>query len=69
MTLRKMRIGAFLCGTGSNMSSWRHPDATADGAINSAHAVTRQTITRLRVRHSASREFVVNRSPLGDSIH
>ncbi len=29
-----MRLGAFLAGTGSNMASWRHPDAVADGAIN-----------------------------------
>ena len=31
---RKMHIGAFLAGTGSNMASWRHPNAVADGAIN-----------------------------------
>ena len=31
---RKMRLGAFLAGTGSNMASWRHPQAVADGAIN-----------------------------------
>ncbi len=31
---RKMRIGAFLAGTGGNMASWRHPKAVADGAIN-----------------------------------
>ena len=31
---RKMRLGVFLAGTGSNMASWRHPDAVADGAIN-----------------------------------
>ena len=31
---RKMRLGAFLAGTGSNMASWRHPKAVADGAIN-----------------------------------
>lgn len=37
MTDRKMRIGTFLSGTGSNMASWRHPEATADGAINFAH--------------------------------
>ena len=37
MTNRKMRIGTFLSGTGSNMGSWRHPDAIADGAINFAH--------------------------------
>ena len=29
-----MRIGAFLAGTGSNMASWRHPNAVADGAIS-----------------------------------
>ncbi len=29
-----MRLGVFLAGTGSNMASWRHPDAVADGAIN-----------------------------------
>ena len=33
-TPRKMRIGTFLAGTGSNMASWRHPHAVADGAIN-----------------------------------
>ena len=31
---RKMRLGAFLAGTGSNMASWRHPDAVPDAAIN-----------------------------------
>jgi len=31
---RKMRLGAFLAGTGSNMASWRHPNAVADAAIN-----------------------------------
>ena len=31
---RKMRLGAFFSGMGSNMASWRHPDAVADGAIN-----------------------------------
>ena len=31
---RKMHLGAFLAGTGSNMSSWRHPNAVPDAAIN-----------------------------------
>ncbi len=31
---RKMRLGAFLSGTGGNMASWRHPSAVADGAVN-----------------------------------
>ena len=31
---RMMRLGAFLAGTGSNMASWRHPDAVPDAAIN-----------------------------------
>ena len=31
---RKMRIGTFLAGTGSNMASWRHPTAVPDAAIN-----------------------------------
>ena len=31
---RKLRLGSFLAGTGSNMASWRHPEAVADGAIN-----------------------------------
>ena len=31
---RKMRIGVFLAGTGSNMASWRHPTAVTDAAIN-----------------------------------
>ena len=31
---RMIHIGAFLAGTGSNMASWRHPSAVADGAIN-----------------------------------
>ncbi len=31
---RKIRIGAFLSGTGGNMASWRHPSAVADGAVN-----------------------------------
>ena len=31
---RRLRLGSFLAGTGSNMASWRHPEAVADGAIN-----------------------------------
>jgi FMN-dependent oxidoreductase (nitrilotriacetate monooxygenase family) len=31
---RKMHLGAFFSGTGSNMASWRHPKAVVDGAIN-----------------------------------
>jgi N-acetyl-S-(2-succino)cysteine monooxygenase len=31
---RQLHLGAFLAGTGSNMASWRHPSAVADGAIN-----------------------------------
>ena len=31
---RKMRLGSFLSGTGSNMASWRHPNAVPDGPIN-----------------------------------
>ena len=31
---RKMRLGAFLAGTGGNMASWRHPNAVADAAVN-----------------------------------
>ena len=31
---RKMHLGAFFSGTGSNMASWKHPKAIADGAIN-----------------------------------
>ena len=31
---RKMRLGAFFSGTGSNMASWRHPAAVPDGPIN-----------------------------------
>ncbi len=34
---RRLRLGTFLGGTGSNMASWRHPDAVADGAINLAY--------------------------------
>ena len=34
MNKRKMHIGAFLAGTGSNMASWLHPKAISDGAIN-----------------------------------
>lgn len=30
-------MGTFLSGTGSNMGSWRHPEAVPDGAINFAH--------------------------------
>ncbi|MCR9096593.1 MAG: LLM class flavin-dependent oxidoreductase [bacterium] len=37
---RRMRIGAFLSGTGGNMGSWRHPDAVLDGAINYDHYVS-----------------------------
>src|SRR5919198_419135 len=33
-TQRKLHFGTFLAGTGSNMSSWRHPHAVADAAIN-----------------------------------
>ena len=31
---RKLRLGAFFSGTGSNMASWRHPQAVPDGPIN-----------------------------------
>ena len=31
---RKLRLGTFLAGTGSNMASWRHPNAVPDAAIN-----------------------------------
>ncbi|MCY4366251.1 MAG: LLM class flavin-dependent oxidoreductase [Chloroflexi bacterium] len=31
---RKLRLGAFFSGTGSNMASWRHPQAIPDGPIN-----------------------------------
>ncbi len=31
---RKLRLGAFFSGTGSNMASWRHPTALPDGPIN-----------------------------------
>lgn len=31
---RILRLGTFIGGTGSNMASWRHPHAVADGAIN-----------------------------------
>src|SRR5712692_5103085 len=34
---RKLRFGTFLAGTGSNMSSWRHPHAVGDAAINFAY--------------------------------
>ena len=33
-TQRKLRLGAFFSGTGSNMASWRHPQAVPDGPIN-----------------------------------
>ena len=31
---RRLRLGAFFSGTGSNMGSWRHPQAIPDGPIN-----------------------------------
>lgn len=31
---RQLRLGAFFSGTGSNMASWRHPDAAPDGPIS-----------------------------------
>ena len=31
---RMLRLGAFFSGTGSNMASWRHPNAVPDGPIN-----------------------------------
>jgi len=34
---RQLRFGTFLAGTGSNMSSWRHPHAVGDAAINFAY--------------------------------
>ncbi|MEZ7980712.1 MAG: LLM class flavin-dependent oxidoreductase [Myxococcota bacterium] len=41
---KKMRIGTFLSGTGSNMGSWRHPQSVPDGAVNLGHylEMTRQ---------------------------
>ncbi len=32
--VRMMHLGAFFSGTGSNMASWRHPNAVPDGPIN-----------------------------------
>jgi hypothetical protein len=34
MSQRTLRLGTFLGGTGSNMASWRHPNAVADATIN-----------------------------------
>ncbi|MDA0262623.1 MAG: LLM class flavin-dependent oxidoreductase [Chloroflexi bacterium] len=34
MSERKMRLGAFLSGSGGNMASWRHPTSVPDGAVN-----------------------------------
>jgi len=34
---KKIRIGAFLSGTGGNMGSWRHPESVPDGAVNFEH--------------------------------
>ena len=31
---RQLHLGAFFSGTGSNMASWRHPNAVPDGPIN-----------------------------------
>jgi FMN-dependent oxidoreductase (nitrilotriacetate monooxygenase family) len=31
---RMLHLGTFLAGTGSNMASWRHPNAVPDAAIN-----------------------------------
>lgn len=38
--LRKLRLGTFLAGTGSNMASWRHPHAIPDATINLDYMVT-----------------------------
>ncbi len=37
---RHLRLGTFIGGTGSNMASWRHPHAVADGAINLQYLTT-----------------------------
>lgn len=34
---RKLRLGAFLPGSGHHVASWRHPDAQADGGLNFQH--------------------------------
>jgi FMN-dependent oxidoreductase (nitrilotriacetate monooxygenase family) len=34
-----MRLGAFLMPTGHHVTSWRHPDAQADAAVNFPHYV------------------------------
>lgn len=31
---RKIRLGAFLPGSGQHIASWRHPDQPADGATS-----------------------------------
>ena len=33
----KMRLGAFLWGTGHHVAAWRHPEVPADAATNLAH--------------------------------
>ncbi len=34
---KRLRIGTFLSGTGSNMGGWRHPESVLDGAVNFEH--------------------------------
>lgn len=34
MTIKQLKLGALLHGAGGNMSSWRHPNATADASVN-----------------------------------
>jgi alkanesulfonate monooxygenase len=36
---RKLRLGAFLPGSGHHVAAWRHPDAQADGGINLKHYI------------------------------
>ncbi|ARV62661.1 nitrilotriacetate monooxygenase [Nostocales cyanobacterium HT-58-2] len=36
-TKKKLRLGAFLPGTGHHVAAWRHPNAQADGGLNFQH--------------------------------
>jgi len=60
VTERMLRLGAFFSGTGSNMASWRHPNAVPDGPINLEYY---KTLTRKA--ESAKLDFVF----FGDGLY
>lgn len=39
MSDKKIRLGAFIPGSGQHIAAWRHPDSVADGELNLEHYI------------------------------